>query len=63
MIPGCQDFVSLKIGQKFIEPPPFDLAGSFKDSTATGSLVSCGPYSYGPYAYGLAGTFQGAGTG
>ncbi len=28
-----------KIGKKFIEPPPFDLAGSYGDSTCVTPLI------------------------
>ena len=31
--PSVQDFVREKIGQRYIEPPPFDLPGSYSDST------------------------------
>jgi dynein heavy chain len=39
VIPGIQNFVSLKIGKQFTEPPPFDLAASYKDSVVTGALI------------------------
>ena len=38
-MPAIQDFVQAKIGKKFIEPPPFDLPGSFNDSTSTTPLI------------------------
>ena len=39
MIPGIQNFVSLKIGKQFTEPPPFDLAGSYRESSCTSPLL------------------------
>ncbi|GAB1603145.1 hypothetical protein Ahia01_000594900 [Argonauta hians] len=39
MVPAVQDFVSKKIGKKFIEPPPFDLPNSFNDSNCTSPLL------------------------
>jgi dynein heavy chain, axonemal len=32
-------FVSNSLGQRFTEPPPFDLVGSFKESSATAPLL------------------------
>ena len=32
-------FVKEKLGQKFVEPPPFDLAKSFNDSNACSPLI------------------------
>eukprot|EP00966_Prymnesium_polylepis_P031829 740566-Prymnesium_polylepis.1 len=32
-------YVANDIGQKYIEPPPFDLEGSYKDSSSTSPLV------------------------
>ena len=32
-------FVVAKLGRKYIEPPPFDLSGSFGDSTANSPLI------------------------
>lgn len=37
--PIVQDFVRTEIGQKYIEPPPFDLAKSYSDSFSTSPLV------------------------
>ena len=34
-----QSFVTKKMGKRFIEPPPFDLGGSFGDSTAITPLI------------------------
>ncbi|KAJ3118419.1 Dynein heavy chain 7, axonemal [Phlyctochytrium bullatum] len=39
IIPVVQDFVKSKMGQKFIEPPTFDLAGSFEDSNHKSPLI------------------------
>lgn len=39
VIEAIQDFVSENLGGRFIEPPPFDLPGSFKDSGPTIPLV------------------------
>ena len=38
-MPAVQDFVLKKIGKRFIEPPPFDLPGSFGDSICTTPLI------------------------
>lgn len=39
VIPAVTDFVSQSMGQKFVEPPPFDLPGAFNDSFATAPLI------------------------
>ena len=39
VVPAVQEFVKEKIGQKFIEPPPFDLPGSYGDSTSVTPLI------------------------
>ena len=36
---AIQEFVTNKIGKKFIEPPPFDLPKSFGDSNCTSPLL------------------------
>lgn len=33
------NFVKEKLGQKFVEPPPFDLAKSYADSNCTAPLI------------------------
>lgn len=35
----CAQFVSNELGQQYIEPPPFDLEGTYKDSSNTSPLV------------------------
>ena len=39
LLPGVNDFVESTMGRRFIEPPPFDLAGSFKESTVVTPLL------------------------
>ena len=39
IVNGVLDFVKGKMGQRYIEPPPFDLAASFKDSNACAPLI------------------------
>jgi len=39
LVPTISQFVATELGQKYIEPPPFDLEGTFKDSTSTSPLV------------------------
>ena len=39
LVPGISQFVANDIGQKYIEPPPFDLEGTYADSTPTSPLV------------------------
>lgn len=39
LVLAINQFVASTLGQKFCEPPPFDLAGSYGDSTATVPLI------------------------
>ncbi|KAJ1562895.1 Dynein heavy chain 7, axonemal, partial [Nowakowskiella sp. JEL0078] len=39
LVPGVMDFVKLKMSQKYIEPPPFDLVASYADSNACAPLI------------------------
>jgi dynein heavy chain len=39
IVPAIQQFVKAKIGHKFIEPPTFDLVGSFEDSSSKTPLI------------------------
>ncbi len=39
IVPMVQEFVRKSIGQKYIEPPPFDLAKSYGDSFNTSPLI------------------------
>ena len=39
MIPGVQNYVVGELGEKFITPPPFDLAKIYADSTSTSPLI------------------------
>ena len=39
MIPAIQNFIVVHMGQRYIEPPTFDLALSFKDSSSTMPIV------------------------
>ena len=38
-MPSIVNFVKEKLGQKFVDPPPFDLAKSYADSNATIPLI------------------------
>ena len=39
VVPSIVNFVKEKLGQKFVDPPPFDLAKSYADSNATIPLI------------------------
>lgn len=39
VIPSITDFVKEKLGKKFVEPPPFDLAKSYADSNCCAPLI------------------------
>lgn len=39
VLAGIRDFVTANLGQRFIEPPPFDLAACFKESSSSTPLV------------------------
>ena len=39
MIPAVVKFVTEKLGKSFVEPPPFDLAKSYNDSSFSAPLI------------------------
>eukprot|EP00435_Cladocopium_sp_Y103_P013143 s1702_g3.t1 len=39
VVPAVLEFVAGKLGEKFVNPPPFDLAGSYSDSNAMSPLI------------------------
>ena len=40
VVPAVLEFVAGKLGEKFVNPPPFDLAGSYSDSNASWRRVA-----------------------
>lgn len=39
LVPAVQDFIVDNMGQAYVEPPTFDLAGSYKDSNSCSPLI------------------------
>lgn len=39
LMPAIQNYVIIKIGQQFVEPPTFDLSKCFKDATKITPLI------------------------
>jgi len=39
VVPATLDFITSKLGEKFVTPPPFDLAGSYADSNSLSPLI------------------------
>merc|ERR1719310_1972746 len=39
VVPAVLDFITLKMSEKFVTPPPFDLAGSYADSNNSSPLI------------------------
>lgn len=39
MVPSIQNFIIANLGQRFIEPPPFDLPKTFLDSHCASPLI------------------------
>ena len=39
IVQAVSDFVMEKLGKKFVEPPPFDLAKSYNDSSCCSPLI------------------------
>ena len=39
MIPAVQNYVVAELGEKFISPPPFDLAKIYADSNSVSPLI------------------------
>ncbi|KAM4725109.1 LOW QUALITY PROTEIN: dynein axonemal heavy chain 3-like [Anableps anableps] len=39
LVPAVQEFIQLNMGPAYIEPPTFDLAGSYKDSNCCSPLI------------------------
>lgn len=41
MVPAVQEYIVANLGQKYVEPPPFDLSGSYNDSNCCIPLSKC----------------------
>jgi len=39
VLPAVLKYVSSQLGEKFVTPPPFDIAGSYSDSSSTSPLI------------------------
>ncbi len=39
IVPAVQEYIVSKMGQRYVEPPPFDLSGSYNDSNCCIPLV------------------------
>lgn len=39
IVPAVQQYIIRDMGQQYVEPPTFDLPGSYADSTATTPLI------------------------
>ncbi|CAJ1351319.1 unnamed protein product [Effrenium voratum] len=39
VLPAVMTYVAAEIGEKFVTPPPFDIAGSYSDSSTTSPLI------------------------
>ena len=39
IVPAVQNFIVASMGQQYVEPPTFDLAGSFADSNCCSPLI------------------------
>jgi len=39
VVPACLEFIGSQLGNKFISPPPFDLGGSYSDSSSMSPLI------------------------
>merc|ERR1719160_649340 len=39
VVPAVLEYITMKVGEKFVTPPPFDLAGSYADSNNSSPLI------------------------